>query len=466
MGVISAVQDTLQGAFDRIARFLNKSVQSETQSQLYRDYHLKGESYSVECDISETLADLMLMLSSMPISGKTERAVWLDNVSDYFFRNKAKIAVSTAFETGDCIIIPSWNGRNIQNVIISADDFEVLEAVGDEITAVVYRLATATKDNQEYKLLQALELVKYTAPDGSESYANRYRIFVTRNGSIVKDGLSIFPQWNGYEQEWYIPNVDRLLIGRYRSFAVNPNDVNAIKGAPICFGAGQHIKEIHYLLDQMHTEFGMSEKGIIASKRLFQKNWIGNDRPVPELPSGREKMFMVVGGEDEPVLKEWSPDIRYMAYLENLDKQEKLVEHAVGVSNGIISTPDEYNYSNVDNVRKSQQKTMGFISSARKQGEACLLGLVYAWNVLANYYGINPVGEYDVNFDWSNEYVETFTDRQGAILAGEAIGATDAVDYRMFVMEESPETARDRVAEIKAAKASEPSKIEDVSVSE
>lgn len=109
---------------------------------------------------------------------------------------------------------------------------------------------------------------------------------------------------------------------------------------------------------------------------------------------------------------------------------------------------------------------MGFISSARKQGESCLLGLVYAWNVLANHYGINPVGEYDVNFDWSNEYIETFADRQNAILAGQAIGATDAVDYRMFVMDESPETAKDRVREIKAENENDTAVLEDISVSE
>ena len=447
MGLI----DMLSGAFSRIAQSEKKDVQSYTQSQRYRDYYRKGDTFSVECEISEALADLMLLQSSMPISGDTERALWLDDVSDYFFRNKAKTVVCTAFEQGDCIVVPSWTGRNIQNVIVGADDFEVLEAVGDEITSVAYVLDRATRNNQEYILLQAVELVEYTAQDGSQSYANRYRIYVTRNGSIIRDGLKLFPQWQGFTQEWYIPNVERLLIGRYRSFTENPTDINAIKGAPICFGASAAIEEIHYLLDQMHTEFGKSEKAIMADKRLFKKEVIGKEVQTV-LPQGRELLFMNIGGtgSDLPI-KEWAPEIRYQAYLDDIDKQEKLVEHAVGVSSGIISTPDDVNYQNVDNVRKSQQKTMGFISSARRQGESCLLGLVYAWNVLANYYGINPIGEYDVNFDWSNEYIETFSDRQNAILAGAAIGATDAVDYRMFVMDESPETARDRVAEIQAA---------------
>lgn len=444
MGVIKSL-------FERIAQSQNKTIQSTSQSQRYRDYYLKGSSYSVESEMAETLTDLMLMFSSMPISGDSERALWLDDVSDYFFRNKAPIAISTAFGTGDCIVVPSWNGRNIQNIIVGADDYEVLQAVGDEITACAYVLDRATKNSMEYELIQAIELVEYTAQDGSKAHANRYRMYVARNGSLVENGLSQFPQWAGYESEWYIPNVDRLLIGRYRSFTTNPKDINSIKGAPICFGAGEHINEIHYLLEQMHVEFGLSEKAIMADKRLFVKNWFG-DVLRTQLPQGRERLFMELEGDSSNFpLQEWSPDIRYMAYLEDLDKQEKLVERAVGVSSGIISTPDDMNYQNVDNVRKSQQKTMGFISKARRQAESCLLGLVYSWNVLANYYNINPVGDYDVNFDWSNEYVETFADRQNAILAGISVGASDAVDYRMYVFEESPETAKDRVAEIQAA---------------
>ena len=454
--------DTLIGAISKIAEKEHKDIQSYTQSQRYRDYLAKGDSFSVECEISEALADLMLLQSSMPISGDTERAIWLDDVSDYFFRNKAKMAICTAFETGDCIVIPSWTGRNIQNVIVGADDFEVLQAVGDEITSLAYVLDRVTKNNQEYVLLQAIELVPYKTESGEVTYANRYRVYVTRNGYMIDGGLDNFPEWKDIKTEWYIPNVERLLVGRYRSFTINPEDINSIKGCPICFGASDAIAEIHYLLDQMHTEFDKSEKAIMADKRLFKKEWRGDDS-FTVLPRGRERLFMNLNGQssDFPI-KEWAPEIRYQAYLDDIDKQEKLVERAVGVSSGIISTPEDISYQNVDNVRKSQQKTMGFISSARRQGEACLLGLVYAWDKLANYYEINPMGEYDVNFDWSNEYIETFSDRQQAILAGAAIGATDAIDYRMFVMEESPETAQNRVAEIKAAQDSEPIYIEEV----
>lgn len=445
----------VNSALESLARRLSKYIQGDTPSQSKRDYERKGYSYSIESEISEALADLILMFSTMPISGDSQRAKWLDEVSDKFFRTKAKLLLSSAFGTGDSIVVPSWNGRNIQNVLVDSDNFVILENSGDEIISCAYIVDSKEMNNQTYTLMQAIELVPYSTQNGS-SYANRYRMFVMRNDSLSDMPLSKFPEWNErYENEWYIPGVNRLLIGRFKSSTVNPENINSIKGVPICYGAGEHIAEVHYLLEQMHIEFGLSEKAIIADKRLFKKEWYGDDSRAV-LPRGYERLFVDINGvSNDMTLKEWSPDIRYMAYLEDIDKQERLIERAVGVSSGIISSPNDMNYQNVDNVRKSQQKTMSFVSTARKTAEECLLNLVYAWDVIANYYQITPAGKYDVNFDWSNEYIETFADRQNAILAGNTIGATDAIDYRMFVMEESPETARERVAEIAASKQSE-----------
>lgn len=444
MGIIDNV-------ISRLADKLGATIQGREHRQGFRDYLDKGGSYSVESEVCESLADLVTMFSSIPISGDSERAKWLDSIADRVVRDKLRPTVAAAFLTGDCVVVPSWNGRNVQNLVVSSDEFEVLGTCGDEITAMAYVVDRWEKrPGEAYVLMQAVELVPYSTESG-DAMANRYRMMVSRNGSILP--LSQFPHWaERYDEEWYIPNVDKLLVGRMRSHVIDPNDLNAVKGAPICFGASEPIREIRHLLDQMHNEFDMSEKAIMASKRLFVKDW-ENGNQVLRMPKGKERLFMALADSaGDPKIEEWAPDIRYLAYLEAIDKQEKLVERAVGVSSGIISTPNDMNYQNVDNVRKSQQKTMGFVDTARGYAEQCITDLVYAWDVLANWYGITPMGAYDVTFDWSNEYVETFADRQNAIIAGINVGAMDAVDYRMFVTDESPEEARRRVDEIKAAK--------------
>lgn len=431
-----------------VAERLGKTPQDDTYSQRVRDYQLKSDSYSIESEISEKLAGLVLMMSTMPVSGDTERASWLDTVSDRFYRTKAVKTLISGFLTGDCLVVPSWTGRTIQNILVPSEEFQIFSTIGDEITSCGYIVDRTTRGLNEYQLVQVIELVPYTSNDASTAFACHYKMYVAQDWNLSGGDLSDFPEWaENYDSDWYVPNVDRILVGRFKSFTTDPLNMNNVKGVPICFGASEPIAEIHYLLNQMHNEFNLSEKFIIANKRLFKKD--GNGGFI--LPRGKEKIFMdVTPQSNESMIHDWSPDIRYSAYLEAVDKQEQLVERAVGVSRGIISTPNDMNYQNVDNVRKSQQSTIAFVDSARAQFEDCMINLIYAWNVLANYYQVTPIGDYAYSFDWSDDYIETFSDRQNAILAGEAIGATDAVDYRMFVFDESPEVARDRVAEIQA----------------
>lgn len=459
---------------DRLAAALGKRIQGYEQHAAYRDSGKKGTDYSVESMVCESLANLMMLEYSMPVEGGSARARMLDEVSDAFVRDTLCSAVAMGFLTGDSITVPSWNGRTMDNVLVDAGSFAILGANGHEVTSMIYVVdEKQIKHGARYTLLRLIELVPYTAQDGTQTYANRYKTFIAKDGTITDIPLSEFPDWDAAnEEEWVIPNVDRLLIGRYRSFTLNPLRPNAQKGTPICFGASAPIREIHYLTQQMHEEFGLSEKAIIADKTLFKKELrrdsegnVVSQRLV--LPKGRERLFMDVGnrgGSGSPLIQEWAPTIQLQPYIDALEKQYQEVEKCVGVSSGILSNLNDQSYQNVDNVRKSTIKTQSFVNTARGVCESYLSDMVYAWNAIMNFYGVTPVGDYHVEYKWSDEYINTFSDQQNAILAGEAIGATDAVDYRVFVMGESPEVAKERVAEIKAEKAALPQAFEEIRV--
>lgn len=459
---------------DRLAAALGKRIQGYEQHAAYRDSGKKGTDYSVESMVCESLANLMMLEYSMPIEGGSARARMLDEVSDAFVRDTLYNAVAMGFLTGDSITVPSWNGRTMDNVLVDAGSFAILGANGHEVTSMIYVVdEKQIKYGARYTLLRLIELVPYTAQDGTKTFANRYKTFIAKDGTITDIPLSEFPDWAAAnEEEWVIPNVDRLLIGRYRSFTLNPLRPNAQKGTPICFGASAPIREIHYLTQQMHEEFGLSEKAIIADKTLFKKELrrdsegnVVSQRLV--LPKGRERLFMDVGnrgGSGSPLIQEWAPTIQLQPYIDALEKQYQEVEKCVGVSSGILSNLNDQSYQNVDNVRKSTIKTQSFVNTAREVCESYLSDMVYAWNAIMNFYGLTPVGDYHVECKWSDEYINTFSDQQNAILAGEAIGATDAVDYRVFVMGESPEVARERVAQIKAEKAAAVPAFEDIRV--
>lgn len=450
---------------DRLAASLGRRIQGRDVKAAYRDGGRKGSDYSVESMVCESLANLMTLDFKMPFEGDSERARLLGSIGSEFTRDTLTNAVSTAFMTGDCLTVPSWNGHGMDNVLVGADSFAILGASGRELTSVAYVVdEKKVRHGSTYTLLRLIDLVPYTAADGTKTHANVYKTFIAKDGTITDLPLSDFPDWDANnETEWVIPNVDRLLVGRYRSFTLNPTDPNAAKGTPICFGASAPIREIHYLTGQMHNEFGLSEKAIIADRSMFTKELRrdSNGNIVSsrlKLPEGRERLFMDVGSRasDGKLMQEWAPTIQLQPYLDALEKQYQEVERCVGVSSGVLSNLNEQAYQNVDNVRKSTIKTQSFVSTARRVCEGYLDDMLYAWDAILNFYGVTPVGHVHWGYDWSDDYINTFSDQQSAILAGESIGATDAVDYRMFVMGETHEVAAERVAAIQAAKAAEP----------
>ena len=93
MGLINSLLDS-------IARSLGRRIQGMEQQQAYRDSGRKGEEFSVESMVSESLANLMTMQFTMPVVGSSDRAVALDRVSTDFVRDSFTNVCSMAFSNG------------------------------------------------------------------------------------------------------------------------------------------------------------------------------------------------------------------------------------------------------------------------------------------------------------------------------------------------------------------------------
>lgn len=402
------------------------------------DRYDAGRRISVEQMTAARLANLICLDFQMPVTGGSQRALWLDSVSDQFIRGRLVQAVTMGLLTGDCIVVPRWTGRHVQDIVIGADKFAVVEEDSDELTHVAYVCGTKRERGGD-----EWELVCDLSWDGE---ASLYRYFVTRNGEPVDDWRH-FEEWRG--QDWGITQTGGLMVARFKSWLLDPSDPNAVAGVPLGFFASQPIDEMHYLLNQEHAEFELSEKAVTVDKTAL-KDMDGKPGTGVGTPHGLGRLFLGTRSTslDSPMFQEWAPTIQNQPYAEAIEQQKRLIENAVGVDSGVISHADDMNYQNVDNVRKSTLNTQGFVKAARGRAEVMLGRLVECWDVLGNYYGIVPQGDWDVQYKWSDDYIDTFSDRANAILAGQSIGATDAYDYRLFVMGEAPDEARARVDEI------------------
>ena len=428
----------------RLAALFGGTSQGEAQRPASGDALRKSRDISIESIMSESLASLLLSGASMMVEGEGERADRVRDAADELVARTAQVAVAQAFVTGDALVVPRMVGERFSNFLVGAEQFAILAANGDELTDVAYVADKVVSGTTTYRLIQRM---RYS--DGT---------LLMQAKVLGEDGaelpLSRFARWDGVDAEQTIDGASGLPIGRLRSFAVDHARPNSRYGAPICIGASRPIREAHYLLEQQHEEFALSEKGVIADKSMLSTRVRDRDGSMTTevtLPRGKERLWTPVTGtgnlDESQLFKVYAPTIQNTPYAEALEQQFQLIEKAVGVDAGILSRANDMNYMNVDNVRKSMLKTQAFIQQARHMFETCAGELATAWDMWLDIAGV-PSGEWSWAMDWSDDYINTFADQRESILAGIGVGAMDATDYRSFVMGEPEQVARARVDEI------------------
>lgn len=440
----------LDKMLDRLADGIAGRIPEVSERQAYRDVRQQPRTFSVEATVSDALANLACGGFKMPVTGESERARIIRRTADEFASSRLAETMSLAFVTGDVLVVPTWDGEGFSNAIVPRDQFKLEVTNAGRITAAAFVVdESKARDGVVWRLVECMRVERYRSVGGEEMQGVRITLHVARNEELSDRRHTSFPQWEGYDGDVLIPATDRLPIARYKSFQRDKMAPNAKYGVPICYGASQPIREIHYLLDQLHAEFELSEKAVMADKRMF----VRDPRGGLSMPRGRDRLYTpTMGGSvDETFWREWAPTIQAAPYMEALEVQKREVERCIGVDSGILSHPNDMNYQNVDNVRKSTRNTQAFVSRARGVADGMLDELLRAWDVLLSAAGV-PTGDYEHVHDWSDEYIDTFADMRDALVAGYSMGATDAVDYRSFVLEEPPEVARERVAEIAAGR--------------
>ena len=434
----------IKGLLQKFAKWLGVTVQGTDNPGAGNDYADKGNGLSIADNVSQAITPLVCWDYKWQVRGESRRAKLLDSYTTRFVDTQLVKTVHTCLNTGDVIAIPIMTHGKIITQLLDANGFNIIDAAGDELYEIQFVLDTF---EQSYHTYHLLEDIKYDIV----SKTCIYRLFVEKDGNISTN-LSQVAKWSGYQQEWTIPNVERMLIGRMKSPTINPSNINNVKGVPLCFGAGDAISELKKLYTQIGYEFDSSEKFLMVDKVLLKTNEddSGNKSGTPVLPAGRNRLYQSVnagGTSNEGLIQEFAPEIRASAYKTGIEQQERLLEQSIGVNNGLISDSTT-NYENVDNVRKSMQQTNSLIAAIRKQADSMMRDLLYAWDKLLNYYNITPMGDFDEIHDWSDEYITTFDSKRQQLLDGVNIGAISRAEYRQWVTGDSIEDAERIVAEI------------------
>lgn len=371
------------------------------------------------------LANITISDSNIDVVGDNKRAELLQETLKRL-KKKLKKIVARDLGTGGVLVIPYVNRNKIYFNIITQNRFSINKMIGDDIVDCTIMAEHIVRNREHY-----YRWADYTL-ENNNLYI-RYRS--TLDGEPIE--MTLIPEWENIE-DMSITNVDRMPFMYIKSPIDNRKEMDKY-GAPITYGCDKQIAKIMNDLEQIDREYSLKEAFVGADITMFK----GEDA----LPTNG--LYKKINAGEDNFWEVFDPAFRDTSYYNKLMNDFALLEKAVGTDRGILTEPLS-TYQNKDEARRANQNTFSIIDDVRDSLEDGLKDFLYACDVLANYFGLGPQGEYELSTDWSYTMLEDSTQEFSQLCQGESRGVIRKAELRQYLKpNETIEEAQAVIDEIK-----------------
>lgn len=411
-----------------LALFGKKQVSDDMLMQANDDFTY---NYENDKDINFTaifankLANITISDSNIDVVGDNKRAELLQETLKRL-KKKLKKIVARDLGTGGVLVIPYVNRKKIYFNIVTQNRFSINKMIGDDIVDCTIMAEHIVKNKEHYYRWADYIL-------GNNNLYIRYRS--TLNDDPIE--MSLIPEWENIK-DMSITNVNRMPFMYIKSPIDNRKEMDKY-GAPITYGCDKQIAKIMKDLEQIDREYGLKEAFVGADITMFKGD---NALPVNGL-------YKKINAGDDNFWEVFDPAFRDTSLYNKLMNDFALLEKQIGTNRGILTDPLS-TYQNKDEARRANQDTFAIIDDIRDSLEDGLKDFLYACDVLANYFGLGPQGEYELSTDWSYTMLEDSTQEFSQLCQGESRGVIRKAELRQYLKpNETIEEAQAVIDEIK-----------------
>lgn len=410
---------------------------SRTAEDAREYYNISEENLTAL--ISNALAVLAFGDSGVSVSteknGPNKRSQFLDEFAGRVF-DEVKHDIALALGTGMIASIPYVADGKIYFDTIGRDRFAVTASRGSDILQITALADIAVIRDRKY--------IRWT------DYSVEGNVYVIKNAVTTETGKPVsfetVPQWANIEPEIRIANVDRLPVAFYKC-PVSGRRPGGVVGVPITFGCGATLTKIKTTFAEIEREFEKKKVKIIAPRTLLKTEYDEKGNVIGA--KFDDDLFVKTADTDENTIDIFDPSIRESAYFAKLTNHFAFLEKEIGISKGTL-TDLTTNGATATEIRRSMHATFCFTDDMRKEYTKYFESLMYAADVLCNYYGLTPPGEYKINYEWNYSLVEDSTETWNQMKDGQSIGIRSKAELRAWQTGESIEDAQKAVENIAA----------------
>lgn len=410
----------IKNLWDKILKLFGRKTsvtdKEYDDNQKYIEQYQSIRNINYTAIFSSKLSNYCANQSTINILGTNKRAEFLNDKIQELWEDRKRI-FNRMFGTGGAFVLPYYAKGEIQYNIIPQFRVSINEKIGKKIVNMtVLADVFIQKDNLKSKIYY--RWADYKIINNNMVIQQRY---TDENGN----GVAKPKIWESIQDQFSVSNVDRILCGYFKSPVDNRQNQDNY-GVPVTYGCDATIKEIKDCLQQIIREFKVKEAFIGMDYTLFRIGEDGNFK-LPE-----DGLYRTFNGEKDDLWQVFDPAIRESSYYNRLQELYARLEKEVGTSKGIL-TEIETSTATATAIRKALYDTFTIVDDARVAFEDAMEDVVYAINVLANYYSITPQGEYEISYEWGYDLLQDPQQEFSQLMQGLSQGVVSKLEIRQWL---------------------------------
>lgn len=305
--------------------------------------------------------------------------------------------VQRGFAQGTIILKPNGGGIDA----FTPEDFMVTSVDDNgQINGIVF------KDSYQEggKCFTRLEYHRF---EKDNVYAISNRAYVSDNPDSLGRKTDIGnTRWSDLMLDAYITKandekLDAPLFGVFTTPDANDIDPDSPLGQPLFAPAIEELKDLDIAYSRNAGEIKDSQKIVLLGETLIYtagQKLFGMKRDIT-LP---HYVRNVSGNGEKDFYQEINPELHTDIRKTGINQQLSFVAYKCGYSNGYFAFDEKTGVVTATQIEADQQRTIQFIKDCRDKLQACMDGVIYAVQVMAELYGLAPSGAYEVEYGFGD----------------------------------------------------------------
>lgn len=355
------------------------------------------ETINMAKHISDTRAKLTTLDIGIAISG-SPRADYLQELADDLLK-RLPDRVTEADRLGGIVI--KWNGETWDYILPGNFGITAKDDNGEIVGAI---FAAHTSQGSAHFTRLEYHRFEGNTVDGGKLYKISNKAFknqLSTKGEVTlgaEVSLDKVDAWAHMEPEVTIANLEAPLFAYYRVPGANTIDPASPLGLSVFANALTELKAVDIAVSRKNTEVVDSKHITFVGQALIQNA----EKRAVELPRFVKGLGMGLNDTETSAVHEHVPTMLTEQRIKDINFNLSMAGVKCGFSEGVFVMDGQTGMITATQVEADDRDTIQTIKADRDALRDALEQAIYGANALITLYGLAPLGEYEINFNFGD----------------------------------------------------------------